>query len=333
MNGTRLSVIVPGYNNPKEWWLRCIDSICLNIDDNDEVICVDDASSSRPEFLEQYSIHDKRIHVIYRSKKGGPSAARNDGLLAAQGEYVTFIDSDDELLPNAYCRALKALADGADIACFGVDAIWVNERLHRVSLPNIEDSGALDVYAVKRFLENTLMFYVWNKVYNINFLRSNGLTFSQEMEMGEDLDFILRCVMARARWKMLNYVGIKYYRTHASILSRYKATYVEGVHQTTRVWKDYKSRVQDGRRVLGNFGETADVDVWRGEWDNIWRRDSPYSLLAKWEFLANHSEIVKWNRCLFFVYRMIYQFFRRNFYTRAIQRWHIKRTYPDVTSI
>ena len=54
MASKRLSVIIPGYNNPEHWWRRCIGSIIENIGENDEVICVDDFSARRPDILSQY---------------------------------------------------------------------------------------------------------------------------------------------------------------------------------------------------------------------------------------------------------------------------------------
>ena len=330
MPSKRLSVIIPGYNNPESWWKRCLDSVLHNIGADDEVICIDDGSERKPSVIEEYVQKDIRIKSIYRDSRGGPAVARNAGLELVQGEYVTFIDSDDELLPEVYAKSLKYLTDDADIVCFGVDTIWINESLHRISLPNLDDSGALDVNAVKRFLENTLMYYVWNKVYSAKFLEKNGLRFNPEMEMGEDLDFILRCVMLGARWKMLDFVGIRYYRTHASILSRYKPTYVKGIRQTTQMWKDYKSSVRDGRHVLGSFGETSEVDLWRGEWDNIWRLKTPYTLLERLEFARQHPEISMGNAYLFFFKKLIFSVLRRWLYIRPVQRWHIKKVYPEV---
>ena len=47
-SNVRLSVIVPGYNTPKEYWKRCLRSVIQNIGNDDEIICVDDGSSKKP---------------------------------------------------------------------------------------------------------------------------------------------------------------------------------------------------------------------------------------------------------------------------------------------
>lgn len=325
----RLTVIIPGYNNPEKWWIRCIESVLQNIGDTDEILCVDDCSDRKPNVLDAYALKDKRIRAIYRKCKGGPSAARNSAMEVAEGKYLTFVDSDDELFPDAYSKAIQRLEHGCDIACFGVRSIWVNERLYKDNVPVAEDSGVLRADGIRRFLDNTLMYYVWNKVYRKEFLERNGLVFNEGMEMGEDLDFVLRCVEAGANWAMLDYLGIKYYKTHSSILSRYKPSYVNGVRKTMNMWMEYKKRY-DVQSLLGSFGEMTEKEIWEGEWDNIWRIASPYGLRDKWHFLSEHAEIVKGHKLVFFVKRVMYAFFRRYFYLAPIQRFHIRRVYPDV---
>ena len=151
--------------------------------------------------------------------------------------------------------------------------------------------------------------------------------------MGEDLAFILQCIRCNAKWSMLEYVGIKYYKTHGSILSRYKPTHAEGLRQTTRMWHEYKAVVPGARETLGSFGETDEKGVWIGEWDNIWRPGSPYSLKGKWNFLKQHSDIVKGRLILFFLRKLIYSFGRKYLYIKPVKRWHIKRMYPDVREV
>ena len=91
----RLSVIVPGYNNPEKWWKRCAASVRDACGPNDEIICVDDGSVVKPECLHELAASDARIRVVSCETNGGPGHARNVGLGVAQGEYVSFVDGDD----------------------------------------------------------------------------------------------------------------------------------------------------------------------------------------------------------------------------------------------
>lgn len=110
----KISIVVPVYNSAK--YLReCIDSVRNQSFDEWELVAVDDGSSDdSPRILDTYAAEDPRIRIIHKAN-GGVSAARNDGLAAAVGEYVLFVDSDDWLdsraLKVSYDEAVKCNAD------------------------------------------------------------------------------------------------------------------------------------------------------------------------------------------------------------------------------
>lgn len=106
MDKCRLSIIIPVYN-AEEYLDRCIVSILSQDFSSYEVILVDDGSSdSSPMICDRYSATDSRFRTVHKAN-GGVSSARNAGIDLAKGEYLTFIDSDDALLPEA----LKAMTD------------------------------------------------------------------------------------------------------------------------------------------------------------------------------------------------------------------------------
>ena len=90
----KVSVILPVYNAGK-YLHQCMDSIVNQTLKDIEIICVDDGSSDNSlEILRQYAEKDERVKVIAQAN-GGAGAARNNGLRAATGEYLSFLDSDD----------------------------------------------------------------------------------------------------------------------------------------------------------------------------------------------------------------------------------------------
>ena len=110
-----VSVIVPVYGT--EMYLpACIESVCNQTYKNLQIILVDDQSPDRcPEICDEYAKKDSRIVVIHQENRG-VSGARNAGIKRATGEYVTFVDSDDELYPEVVELLLKdAFVYGADI--------------------------------------------------------------------------------------------------------------------------------------------------------------------------------------------------------------------------
>ena len=98
-NSILVSVIIPIYNAEK-YLCKCVDSVLAQTYKNLEVILVDDASTdSSGQICDQYASQDKRIRVIHQ-QNGGVSVARNTGIKAAQGKYISFIDSDDWVAPT-----------------------------------------------------------------------------------------------------------------------------------------------------------------------------------------------------------------------------------------
>ena len=127
----RVSVIIPVFN--VEAYLReCLDSIIGQSLKEIEIICVNDGSlDASLDILEEYRNRDSRVTVISRPN-GGQSAARNDGMRYAHGDYLYFIDSDDYLDTSAL-ESLVALAkeNDLDAVLFGIQPFYASEEVHR----------------------------------------------------------------------------------------------------------------------------------------------------------------------------------------------------------
>ena len=97
----KISVIVPVYNTEK-YLKRCVCSIINQNYHNVEIILIDDGSKdSSGKVCDILAEQDSRIKVIHQVN-AGVSKARNIGIDNANGDYVVFLDSDDELLPNVF---------------------------------------------------------------------------------------------------------------------------------------------------------------------------------------------------------------------------------------
>ncbi|MGH2925295.1 MAG: glycosyltransferase family 2 protein [Solirubrobacterales bacterium] len=101
------TVLVPAYN-AAETVGEAIRSVTAQTTESFEVIAVDDGSSdATPELLDEMSKGDPRIRVV-RQPNAGPSAARNAAIRRASGSYLTFLDSDDLLMPR-YLEAMEEI--------------------------------------------------------------------------------------------------------------------------------------------------------------------------------------------------------------------------------
>jgi glycosyltransferase involved in cell wall biosynthesis len=191
-----LSVLVPVYN-VEAYLERCLDSILTQTYRNLDIVLVDDGSSDHSGALcDAYAQKDSRIHVVHK-RNGGLVSARKAGLLHAQSkaDYVTFVDSDDWLEPNAYERMIS---------------VMVREQVQCVIADHYEDVGGnfsvkKSAYAAGRYagerLEKdfypTMMggnpFFSWgifpslcNKIFQKSLLRDVLLHEDESIVMGED---------------------------------------------------------------------------------------------------------------------------------------------------
>lgn len=116
----KLSVIIPIYNSGR-YLRQCLDSVLSQDVPDMEVLLVDDGSTDNsPDICYAYAKTNHAVHYLHKNN-GGVSSARNVGLEHAQGEYITFVDSDDEVLAGSYRQMLAAFAEPrVDLVCCGI---------------------------------------------------------------------------------------------------------------------------------------------------------------------------------------------------------------------
>lgn len=101
-----ISVIIPAYNT-QDYLPHCLDSLLCQTLPDFELLLIDDGSTDGTAAVaDRYAEDDNRVKVI-RKENGGVSSARNRGLEVARGEFITFVDSDDTVLPT-YLEKLHA---------------------------------------------------------------------------------------------------------------------------------------------------------------------------------------------------------------------------------
>lgn len=187
-----ISIIIPVYNC-KEYLPRCVDSLRRQTYEALQIILVDDGSADGSAAVcDALAAQDGRITVIHRPN-GGVSAARNAGLLAAAGEYVTFADADDYLNPDHIMRLYTAIQTyGCDVAVSG----YVSEEDSHASPPDVTDHSPEPLQldhdgAVCELLAGGAVGgYVWNKLYRRELLE--GERFERGVKILEDLLFNYR---------------------------------------------------------------------------------------------------------------------------------------------
>ncbi len=120
----KVSIIIPVYNVEK-YLADCLNSVINQTLENIEIICVEDGSTDNSKkILAEYEKVDSRIRVIWHTNNMGAGLARKHGVLAARGQYIMFLDSDDEFFPHACETAYNAIEKyTTDVLEFGVKAV------------------------------------------------------------------------------------------------------------------------------------------------------------------------------------------------------------------
>lgn len=177
----KISVIIPFYNSAI-YMDRCVKSL---LQDGDfEFILVNDRSTDGSEkVVECYS--DPRIRLMDNEHAKGVSGARNTGLDHATGRWVTFLDADDEMLPNAYESFMRMAQEEANI----VQAEHLRHYLAGNQTVNKHPCDAGE-YHLESLPE--MWYMVWNKLYKREFL--SDIRFMEGVQYGEDEVFNLDCL-------------------------------------------------------------------------------------------------------------------------------------------
>ncbi|MBO5417834.1 MAG: glycosyltransferase [Clostridia bacterium] len=159
-----VSIIVPVYN-VEQWLPRCVDSLIAQTYKNLEIILVDDGSTNNSgKICDEYAEKDDRIVVIHK-ENGGLSSARNAGFEVAKGNYISFVDSDDWVMPQFIEKLYNAIIENdCDLAECGFAAV----SSEVIPETNRNDSFSVvdDCQAMKTHLEDGhFRQVVWNKLY------------------------------------------------------------------------------------------------------------------------------------------------------------------------
>ncbi len=148
-----VSVIVPVYNTEK-YLADCLDSIKNQTYDNLEIICINDGSTDNSAtILQSYANTDPRIKIITQ-KNQGLSAARNAGIKKSTGNFVTFVDSDDQIEPQMISRMINAVnKNSSDIVACSFKELYPSGKIVHFNRHNYPQKSFTVTEALKAMLK------------------------------------------------------------------------------------------------------------------------------------------------------------------------------------
>lgn len=191
-----ISIIIPFYNTGKS----CAELVRALLNDKVrdlEIICVDDASTDDSLKLVRAACRaDKRAYVITQEKNQGTAAARNRGLDEAKGDYIVFLDSDDDVASLFLSTMLEAIsADEAILAVCGIRQNYLKtgkivDKFTTPASPRRSDESFKE-YILRLMVEDAHLYSCVNKIYDASIIRSGKVRFNTKLDFAEDTDFVL----------------------------------------------------------------------------------------------------------------------------------------------
>lgn len=251
----KLSVIIPVWNTGKNA-TKLIENLLRQYDDL-EIIAVDDGSTDdsleRLQEVSRSSLARGRVKVIHQ-ENAGASGARNTGIKSARGEYLLFLDSDDEVKDGTLRKMIDEMENNPQLALSTVGMEY--RKLAQGQVKNTYTSPrrarrkkeGLAEYMLYLMLLDGRMYGVINKLFRTKIVQEKGLEFEVGRTFAEDTNFVLdylRCAPGEISF-ILEPLYVYNYGTETST-----------VKKSSTVWKNW----QDSYDYLAKWVRDMDGKV------------------------------------------------------------------------
>lgn len=191
----QISVIIPIYNAGR-YLRQCLESIAGQTFRDFEVIMVNDGSTDDSAGIcKDFCQRDARFLYINK-ENGGVSSARNRGLKEAKGEFVSFIDADDELFPSSL-ETLVGLMEGQAAVSIAMgtyhetsengDVLYSEKREFAHLLDKVESISIM--FDTSKYHYQG---YLWNKLFRLATIREHAISFDETLHYNEDRTFVIQ---------------------------------------------------------------------------------------------------------------------------------------------
>ena len=209
-----ISIIIPAFNAQISIE-RAVTSVLNQTYQSIELIVINDCSSDNtPDLLEGFLRKTNRITVIENRTNKGVAAARNQGIDAATGDWIAFLDADD-YFHQSYLEKVHSFFEHQDFVCTSYVEIGAGnhekQKNHQMSTnTDLYDETLLDymeLYYLTPY-QNTAFVHCWNKFFLKNLIEKHALRFNENLNQLEDVDFVFRYLFHADKRKYVNESGV-----------------------------------------------------------------------------------------------------------------------------
>ncbi len=238
----KISVVIPAYKN-EETIERAVMSALSQTYGNVEVVAVDDGSPDKTgEILDKLAGEHENLLVIHKGN-GGVSAARNDGIRKASGQWLVTLDGDDYMDDIMLERLHEAAVRGqSELVICGFRKVYPNgyREVFRPETELITDKESMINTMFTELYDRHLMSTHSNKLYSLELIRKESIYYDQELQINEDIDFCFRYLshcstVAVIKGAYLNYVQ---HEAGQSLINRFHENGLKSCFKVLRAYDE-----------------------------------------------------------------------------------------------
>lgn len=244
-----ISIVIPAYNS-ENYIKRCLDSVFTQTITDYELIIIDDASLDKTKaIITQYILNHSFVYepiFITNSQNCGCASCRNIGMHLANGKYICFLDADDFYKP-VFLEVLsnRMIEEKSDFVFCGYDILNSSKKTYkkytdRKSYPRSSSRSRL---FIRCQIGKTHIGH-WAALYNLSFLRKQGIEYFDRCQKAADTEFVFRVLLCASKITCVKR-SLYVYNIHSNSITTSKASekLFDGYYAYQRMLKYIKNPI------------------------------------------------------------------------------------------
>lgn len=296
MNLPLVTISIPIYHCENHI-ISCLQSVVNQIYKNIEIQLVDDLGNDNSMLLVEDFVQ-KNLHLNFKilknEKNSGLSVVRNVGINNAQGKYIFFLDSDDEITPDCISKMVEiAEREEVEMVCGNVKTVRLEskEEIKAFRLQNTKEKTTGNTEIFESFVQGKFPVPSWNKLILLDFLKKNKLYFKEGLFAQDSLQSFETALVLESVGFLQDYTYIYYLHQDSVIHNRKKKHFDNWITIATEFEKHYQNEQNSKRKkqILGYLVDYKDLTLlmnWKAQKnEELWKYSyDAYKKLASLAF-------------------------------------------------
>ena len=277
-----VTISIPIYNCENHL-INCLQSVVNQIYKNIEIQLVDDLGNDNSmQLAEDFVLKhpDFNFKILKNEKNSGLSVVRNVGIDSAQGKYIFFLDSDDEITPDCISKMVEiAEREKVEMVCGNVKTIRLEskEEIKAFRLQNTKEKTTGNTEIFESFIQGKFPVPSWNKLILLDFLKKNKLYFKEGLFAQDSLQSFETALVLNSVFFLKDDTYIYYLHQDSVIHNRKKKHFDNWITIATEFEKHYQNEQNSKRKkqILGYLVDYKDLTLlmnWKAQKnEELWK--------------------------------------------------------------